>query len=466
MADGVGRGLSGSLRAHVRAELRDLYRHNATLRRARSGLLRRTLVGLVSGVKLRQLLLLYVCLLGLWVLTEWSLTEFTPCLLPGWGRFDLAPFLKDVNSSFITGQVGILAIVSIAVGVVTLLMQRDDRSSGTTDVRLYYSQSFAYEVATSGVALLIVLCVQLFWPAQFILHLFQAHGANLTFELGLTILHAAWMLANLLLFYQFIVTTLRFVEPDARRLMRDRYTADIAMPRDLARRLTQAIYLTAPRTLCGEDALKEGPNVQFGFGSYFLSKAVTEIEFGFHRPMRLFDVWMGPLGFVVRRWRKRVQAGPVARDTRLTGRKWDGSLNIPHSFDSQFDGPTAWLLREGQTALNGWERLLVRLCFRFVRSEKEARDPLTPGDFMGDLTDRLAGQIDRRAVSGVSSALKELVAYHAFILATQDTATATGEAINLAQIGGVFRIRSARPKLDTSLSSHLFCCGRQNGCRA
>jgi hypothetical protein len=200
MADGVGRGLSGSLRAHVRAELRDLYRHNATLRRARSGLFRRILVGLVSGIKLSQLIPLYLCLLGLWVLIEWSLTEFKPCLLPGWGTFDLAPFLKDVNSYFITGQIGTLAIVSIAVGVVTLLMQRDDRSSGTTDVRLYYSQSFAYEVATSGVALLIVLCVQLFWPAQFFLHLLQAHGANLTFELGLTILHAAWMLANLLLF--------------------------------------------------------------------------------------------------------------------------------------------------------------------------------------------------------------------------------------------------------------------------
>jgi hypothetical protein len=316
-------------------------------------------------------------------------------------------------------------------------MQRDDRSSGTTDVRLYYSQSFAYEVATSGVALLIVLCVQLFWPAQFFLHLFQAHGANLIFELGLTILHAAWMLANLLLFYQFIATTLRFVEPDARRLMRDRYTADTAMPRDLARRLTQALYLTAPRALFGEDALKEGPNIQFGFGSYLLSKAATEIELGFHRPARLFDVRMGPLGFVLRRWRTRVQAGPVGPDARLTGRKWDGELNIPHSFESQFDGPTAWLLREGHTGLNGWERFLVRLCFRFVRTERAARDPLTPNDFMGDLTDRLAGQIDRRAVSGVSSALKELVAYHAFILATQDTVTAAGEAINLAQIGGV-----------------------------
>jgi hypothetical protein len=165
---------------------------------------------------------------------------------------------------------------------------------------------------------------------------------------------------------------------------------------------------------------------------------VTEIELGFRRPARLFDVWMRPLGFVIRRWRKRAQAGPVAGDARLSGRKWDGELNIPHSFDSEFDGPTVWLLREGQTGLIGWERFLVRLCFRFARTEKEARDPLTPDDFMGDLTDRLAGQIDRRAVSGVSSALKELVAYHAFILATQDTATVTGEAINLAQIGGVF----------------------------
>jgi len=422
----------------VRAELRDLYRHNRALRRARSGPVRRTLVNLVSGVKLSQLLSLYVLIWATSLLGEWGLTAYRPCLLPNWGTFELGAFVKDINSYFVAGQVGILGIVSVAVGVVTLLMQRDDQASGTTDVRLYYSQSFAYEVVTSGIALLIVLCAQLFWPGQFVLHFLQAQGANLTFELGLTIAHAIWLLANLLLFYQFIVTTLRFVEPDARKRMRDRYTADVAMPRDLASRLLQALYLTAPQSISG-GARDEGPDVQLGFGSYFLTQPTTEVEFRFPRPSRLFDVRMKLLAIVTRGWRKRVQSTqPVSNRMQLGGRKWDGELNVPFSFESDLDGPTAWLLREGPVALTRWERFLVRWSFLFTRAEREPRDPITPSDFMGDLTDRLLGQIERSALSGFRTALSELVSYHSFVLATQDTITDAGEPLNFAQVGGAF----------------------------
>jgi hypothetical protein len=171
MIEKIGRGLFGSLRAHVRFEVNDLARRNKTLHRVRSGLLRRSLLAVVRGIRISELFALYVTVDVICIVAEWWVTAKMPRLLPDWGMFDLPEFLKDVNSYLIAGQVGILGIIAVAVGIVTLLSQRNDRSSATSDVRLYYSESLAYEVVTSGAALLVVLCVQLFWPLQFALRL-------------------------------------------------------------------------------------------------------------------------------------------------------------------------------------------------------------------------------------------------------------------------------------------------------
>ena len=65
--------------------------------------------------------------------------------------------MNDAASYLITAQVGLVAVVSVAVGLVTLIAQRDDRSSSNTDIQLYYDGSLAYEVVASSVALLLVL---------------------------------------------------------------------------------------------------------------------------------------------------------------------------------------------------------------------------------------------------------------------------------------------------------------------
>jgi hypothetical protein len=123
--------------------------------------------------------------------------------LPGWTPPEIKSPLKDIASYLIAAQVGILGIVSVAIGIVTLISRRDDRSSTNTDVRLYYMESLAYEVVLSGAALLIVLCVQLLWPTQFFTHLVHFGGADLVFKTVLTAFHLSWLLLNLAVFAQF-----------------------------------------------------------------------------------------------------------------------------------------------------------------------------------------------------------------------------------------------------------------------
>lgn len=187
--------------------------------------------------------------------------------------------------------------------------------------------------------------------------------------------------------------------------------------------------------------MKEGPDIKFGLGSYFLSKASTEIESRFRRPSRLIDVRTRPLGFALRRWHRRVRVfqADTQRERRRAGApKWEGEINVPITFDSELDGPTAWVLREGSVPLTFWERRLIRLSFQFAVATKKRRDPLTPSNFMEGLTERLVGQIEISALSGFKSALDELVSYHSFVLAIQDTVDASGAPLNLAQIGVFF----------------------------
>jgi hypothetical protein len=256
-------------------------------------------------------------------LVEWQMAVHGVRFRPGYYGDGLKSDLKDIASYLISAQVGILAVVSVAVSVVTLLSQRDDGASANTDVRLYYVESYSYELAVSGVAFLFVLTVQLFWPLQHILHAAGLGTTELTLKIGLTFGHFLWFCFNLFLFLQFITTTLRFVEPESREVLRERYSASDVIPRDIEHRLLRANYLMAPEQLFGQQALAEGPIVTFGHGFATSEDGVSEIRSPFRRSVRLRDIWLRPLRIALRNWRRRAQrAGKSA--TRPS--RWDSQI--------------------------------------------------------------------------------------------------------------------------------------------
>ena len=162
----VGRGPLGSLRVRVRAEIRELYRDNKIIRRARRPPIERLLRSLMVGRSVSQLLFLYVLVVLLALGAEWWITAYWSRSLPDWYDPELPSVLRDIAGFFIAAQVGILAIVTVAVGVVTLLSQRNDGASATTNIRLYYTESYSYEVAISGIALLLVLVLPDFLESE------------------------------------------------------------------------------------------------------------------------------------------------------------------------------------------------------------------------------------------------------------------------------------------------------------
>ena len=321
MSNSLTQGLRGSLRRRVRREIKAHLRDNRAIRRARYSFFQRAARLLIGGRSLPTFLAAYLLLDLVLVGAEVVFNLHFPQALPGWTMPQIKSLLKDIASYLIAAQVGILGIVSVAIGIVTLISQRDDRSSTNTDVRLYYVELLAYEVVLSGAALLIVLCVQLLWPAQFLAHLAHLGGTDLAFKALLTAFHLTWLLLNLAVFAQFVLTTLHFVEPSARERLRERYIANVIVPTDLTQRLLRVFYANAPKELVPDTNEEAGPLITFGYGT--LDDGDVELRTKFAVPSVLRDVWLRPLGFVLRRWwrrseqtltRRRRQSALLGRD--------------------------------------------------------------------------------------------------------------------------------------------------------
>jgi hypothetical protein len=437
MGQSLGRGLFGSLRGQVKHDIRDLARDNRTLRQARYSVPRRWLGSLIVNRSITQFLALYALVLLVALLCEWAGNRYAPSLLPGYVGQAPRDFLKDIGSYLIAAQIGILAIVSVAVGVVTLLSERNDGSSVNTDIRLYYVESYSYELAISGIALLVVLTFQLFWPSQHVLHVLGLGGRDYSFKLALASLHALWFTFNLFLFLQFIMTTLRFVEPSTRERLRERFSANEVIPRDARRRIMRALYYTAPQQMFGKDALSEGPNIGFGHGLGLGDAPAPEITTVFSHPMRLVDVRLKPLRWVLRRWQRRVRKGPRNRE-RYGQPAWNGQLTISANFDEVYDGRLEWVLRREGVALTVLEKWIIRRCFRFKRVPSREQDMPTPENFLEQLIDKVVKQTEESAGTEFRAALAEAIQYHQFILAAQNTRDDAGNAFNLAEVGDFF----------------------------
>lgn len=435
MTEPLGRGVCGSLNSRVDREILQLTRENPALRRSRYSVGRRLLRTAVAGRSVPQLLLFYLLVQVIALVIEWAVTPSILWWLPIYSGIFESGFLKGLGSDLIAGQIGILAIVSVAVAVVTLLSERTDGVSVNTDIRLYYFESHSYELAISGVALLLVLTVQLFWPLYHVLDALGIGGADDWFKLALSALHALWFCINLLLFLQFITTTLRFVEPSARETLRERYSASEIIPRDAKRRLLRFFYLNTPAQMFGEKELKEGPGITFGHGFSLDDCAKAEVTKIFRAPARLVDVRLRPLRWALSRWRKRVRQRPQTRG-QFGQSLWRDHLGVIPSFDSVLDGRADLTRRTGDVPLTGLEKWVIRRCFRFSPAPARAEDVPTPDKFLEQLIDKLVRQIEQSASTGFRSALDEAIRYHRFVLAAQSAKDEAGNVINVAQIGG------------------------------
>ena len=368
-------GWTGSVNKWVRREVRTHFRENSIARRSRYRFVHRFLRFFFSIGTFGRFVGLYVVLDMAIVLTEGAMSAFTPDLLLNWVEPSSAPilkeFLRNVASYLITAQVGVLGVISIALALVTLIAQRE---SSSTDVKVYYHESFAFEVVASSIALLAVLCAQLFWPAQTILLWLGLDFELPVFEAGLLGFHLAWLLVNLAGLAHFISTTFGFVQQSERESLRQRYTANVVQPLVMIQRLRAQLYAQANSELDGgtEDPQERKPNASFGFD--FGTPYDTELTSVFSRPTALYDVRMNWVRWVLRRWAARCSDAA----TNDSGSGHDGfarqspNLCFTPNMDRPLSGKVAWCRRRGGVPLSWIEKFVLRRAFSFRRTGEDA----------------------------------------------------------------------------------------------
>jgi hypothetical protein len=243
-------GWTGSLDSCVQRDIREHFRENKTAKRSRYTRITRLGHYVFDGGTFARFLTVYVTIALIVACAELVSAALLPSSLPQWSSTnEIKSLLLNVTSYLISAQGGLLGVISIAIGLVTIIAQRENAS---TDVQLYYHESFAFGIVASSIALLAVLCAQLLWPAHFVLHLL-GYGTNVQlFKIGLTALHIAWLLLNLVAIAHFVAITLGFVQQTSRETLRERYTANVVLPAEMRKRLREELYLAA-----GPDLVKE-----------------------------------------------------------------------------------------------------------------------------------------------------------------------------------------------------------------
>lgn len=112
------------------------------------------------------------------------------------------------------------------------------------------------------------------------------------------------------------------------------------------------------------------------------------------------------------------------------------SLVFPRYFDDEIIGPTTIFVRDGGGPFKWWERILIRLSFKFGRaSGAEEQDPLTPAKILEHLADTVVGCIDRSAATSFRQTLGEMSRYHRFLIEIHMSEDSQGNPMDFAEFG-------------------------------
>ena len=371
MTDWKRGGQTGSLNGWVCREIREHFRDNAAARRGRYSHGMRVLHRIFDGGTFWRFIAIYATVATAIGIIEVGIAAYRPLWLPQWtAHTDIKPFLTNVASYLITAQVGVLGVVSIAIGLVTIIAQRENAS---TDVQIYYHESLAFGVVASSLALLAVLCIQLLWPIQFAVH-WVGHGTPLLFfKILLTTSHIAWLLLNLAGLAHFVATTFAFVQQSEREGLRERYTANMVLPLEMRKRLRQQLYMAAGPEFVQQawptaSAGQQEPTVYLG--AEFSGAGDVEIPIDRDPKLVLADVRMAWVQWAITRWLRRCAAAP--NQTQVAGLTHDPLLLFPPRLDETPAVNAGLCRRRGGLPLTETERLALRWAFKFRRKRDEA----------------------------------------------------------------------------------------------
>lgn len=344
--------LLGSIRLEAEKEFRKHRRTNAELIKHKRPAVLWYLNRFLFQKSIFLYLFIYTAIVLLALLDEFLLK----LLFPKLELSDFDHFSKI--GDFLTVQITALGLIfPIAVGLVTVIIQRNEVSSTSSDIQVYYYESMAYQIGASSISLLIALLVNLFvlnfpfWEHVEI----KVQSASLPFLLP--IIHLWWIVLNFVALWFFLKISLSFVQPKQRENIRKLYAANVAIPSEIKDALVKAYYHNCRQSL--ELGNADG-KVTFALG---LGDGEIEVRALLKHEHILVDVWKKPLIWVLKRWLERTGFDP--EEDHNWGNSRNHSLDFPLMPTRYYSGEVVICRRTGDLTLTRLERQIIKMCFRF-----------------------------------------------------------------------------------------------------
>jgi hypothetical protein len=300
------------------------------------------------GLSVLVLLLLLLVLVQLlpkdWFAPPWH----------AWGvRWGVAEHLSYFSTLW-TVQATLAALVyPIVIAFVAVFLQR--RPAAEAFVHLYMLDSGALAAGLSSLALVLVMGMQYMmvttWGSE-------ALPAWVAVDTG-------WFLLNAALTTYFLFRTVDFLRPEVQARVVQRYTVNVALPRDVAR-LNSALALAAaqskgwlPVPAYGDEDAQEGPRLLIG--PFSLREGHVQGALPLEEPSRLIDVRLWLVRLVVSAWYSKAKKYPQPTDPPAFGRRrtWP-LLTLPITPGSEYGSEVELARVADGPGLSAWQRLLLR----------------------------------------------------------------------------------------------------------
>lgn len=323
-------------------------------------------------------------------------------------------------STIWTIQATLAALVyPIVISFVAVYLQR--RPAAEAFVHLYMLDSGALAAGLSSLTLVVVMGVQ---------YLMLSTWGTESLP-GWALIDTAWFVLNAVLTTFFLFRTVEFLRPEVQSIVIQRYTVNVALPRDVQRlnafnvlgRSIAKGWLPVPSY--ADDNAPNGPRLLIG--RYGFREGDVQGKISLMAPMRLVDVRLWLVRLVVGAWYRKALTWSRPKKVKSFGdeKSWP-LLTIPMSPGTTYEGDFPLARVTDGPALSGWQRQLLRLSVTLRRTSRE-RCGIRVDSILDELAADARSTAGRSDNEGFERAYSALIEMHGLLLAACMDKTESGE---------------------------------------
>lgn len=342
---------------------------------------------------------------------------------PAWFKWEAAEQLTHFSTVW-TIQATLAALVyPIVISFVAVYLQR--RPAAEAFIHLYMLDSGGLAAGLSSLGLVVVMGVQYLMLSTW----------GTAWLPGWAAIDTAWFVLNAALTTFFLFRTAEFLRPEVQARVIQRYTVNVALPRDVQRLNSFQVLAGGiakgwfPMPSDGDDKAPEGPRVLIGSG---FRKGDIQGELRLRAQARLVDVRIWFVRLVVESWYRRALTSPRPDKPEAFGvNKSRPLLTLPMSPGTVYESDLPLAMVADGPELSPWQRWLLRWSVVLQPTSRE-RYGIRVEAILGELAADARNMAAKPDNEGFERAYSALIDLHGLLLAACLDKTDAGEQFSWA----------------------------------